>query len=61
MILFFLQSVVAVFVVFTLTIWTASTFIFARPAKINWYAWGWGCVAIAAAAQALVWLIAATG
>ena len=49
---FFLQSVVAVFVVFALIIWTASAFIAWQPPKTNWYIWAWGSVAVAAAAQA---------
>jgi hypothetical protein len=53
---FFLQSVIAVFVAVALIIWTASAFLLTRPMKINLYAWGWGCVAVAAIAQIILLL-----
>jgi hypothetical protein len=50
---FFLHSMVALFVALAVIIWTASTFL-TQPTKINWYAWGWGFVAIATIAQAIL-------
>jgi peptidoglycan biosynthesis protein MviN/MurJ (putative lipid II flippase) len=53
---FFLQSVVAVFASVALIIWTASAFQFTRPRRTDWYMWGWGCVAVATIAQIILLL-----
>ena len=54
MVAFYLESAVAVFVVFALLIWVASAFTFTAFASTKWYLWGWTCVGIAIAAQLLL-------
>jgi hypothetical protein len=54
-----LQHVVIVFTVAALLLWAGAAYIFAAPARP--YAWGWGCIAVAAIAQLVLLLDALTG
>jgi amino acid transporter len=51
----YLQYVVIVFTVAALLLWTGAAYVFAVPNKP--YAWGWGCIAVAAAAQLVLFLM----